>query len=187
MRSNFNPWHQVVPQTDIKDIVKGVIEIPKGNRAKYELDKESGLLKMDRVLYSSVYYPHNYGFIPQTYTDDKDPLDIMILSRVEVVPLCIVEAKVIGVLRMLDNGEADDKIIAVAAGDPSMNYINDASDLPEHVIQETMSFFEDYTKLENKTVIVEKFQNKDIALEIIADAYKMYKEHYGELHKWFFG
>lgn len=187
MRSNFNPWHQVVPQTDKPDVIKGIIEIPKGNRAKYELDKESGLLRLDRVLYSSVYYPHNYGFIPQTYCDDNDPLDIMILTRIEVVPLCIVEAKVIGVMRMLDNGEADDKIIAVAVGDPSVSHYNNISDLPPHMIQETMSFFEDYTKLENKTVVVEKFFDKEVALKIIDDAYKLYKENYGELHKWFFG
>lgn len=187
MRSNFNPWHQVVPQTDKSDVVKGIIEIPKGNRAKYELDKESGLLRLDRVLYSSVYYPHNYGFIPQTYCDDKDPLDIMILSRIEVVPLCIVEAKVIGVMRMLDNGEADDKIIAVAAGDPSVFHYNDVEDLPPHMIQETLSFFEDYTKLENKTVVVEKFFDKATALKIIDDAYKLYQEQFGELHRFFFG
>ena len=187
MRSNFNPWHQVVPTTDKDDVVKGIIEIPKGNRAKYELDKESGLLRLDRVLYSSVYYPHNYGFIPQTNCDDKYPLDIMILSRIEVVPLCIVEAKEIGVMRMLDNGEADDKIIAEAAGDPSVSHYNDVADLPPHMIQETMSFFEDYTKLESKTVVVEKFFDKGTAMKIIDDAFKMYKEHYGELHKWFFG
>lgn len=187
MRGNFNPWHQVVPQTDKDDIVKGIIEIPKGNRAKYELDKDSGLLKLDRVLYTSMYYPHNYGFIPQTYCDDKDPLDILILSRIEVVPMCIVEAKVIGVMRMLDNGEADDKIIAVATSDPTVNHYNDVSDLPGHMMDETMSFFEDYTKLENKTVVVEEYFNKEVALEILDDAYKLYKECYGELHKWIFG
>ncbi len=187
MRSSFNPWHQVTPVTETKDIIKGIIEIPKGKRAKYELDKESGLLRLDRVLYSSVYYPHNYGFIPQTYCDDKDPLDILILSQIEVVPLCIVEAKVIGVMRMLDNGEADDKIIAVAAGDPSVNHFNDIAELPAHMITETMSFFEDYTKLENKTVVVEKFFDKETALQIIDDSYKMYQQYYGELHRWFFG
>lgn len=187
MRSTFNPWHQVAPQTDEKDVIKGIIEIPKGKRAKYELDKDSGLLRLDRVLYSSVYYPHNYGFIPQTYCDDKDPLDILILSQIEVVPLCIVEAKVIGVMRMLDNGEADDKIIAVAAGDPSVNHFNDISELPQHMITETMSFFEDYTKLENKSVVVEKFFDKETALAIIDDSYKMYQQYFGELHRWFFG
>jgi inorganic pyrophosphatase len=187
MRNNFNPWHQVVPSTDSPDIIKGIFDIPKGNRAKYELDKESGLLRLDRVLYSSMYYPHNYGFIPQSYCDDHDPLDILILSQIEVVPLCIVEARVIGVMRMLDNGEADDKIIAVAIGDPSVNHYNDVLELPQYLIQETMSFFEDYTKLEKKTVVVEKFFEKAVAMEILADSYKMYKKHYGELHKWFFG
>jgi inorganic pyrophosphatase len=114
-------------------------------------------------------------------------LDILILSQIEVVPLCIVEARVIGVMRMLDNGEADDKIIAVAVGDPSVNHYNDVSELPQYLIQETMSFFEDYTKLEKKTVIVEKFFEKAVAMQILEDSYKMYKKHYGELHKWFFG
>ncbi len=150
MRNNFNPWHQVVPQTEERDVVKGIIEIPKGTKAKYELDKESGLLRLDRVLFSSMYYPHNYGFIPQSYCDDHDPLDILILSQTEVVPLCIVEAKVIGVMRMLDNGEADDKIIAVAAGDPSVNHYNDISELPQYLITETMSFFEDYLNWNTK-------------------------------------
>ncbi|MDX9812466.1 MAG: inorganic diphosphatase, partial [Bacteroidales bacterium] len=118
MTNSFNPWHCVSPGDKLPNIVNGVIEIPKGSRAKYELDKESGLLRLDRVLYTSVYYPANYGFIPQTYCGDKDPLDILILSQIEVVPLTIVPAKVIGVMRMLDGGEADDKIIAVAAGDP---------------------------------------------------------------------
>jgi inorganic pyrophosphatase len=187
MRNNFNPWHQVVPQTDKPDVVKGIIEIPKGNRAKYELDKESGLLRLDRVLYSSMYYPHNYGFIPQSYCDDHDPLDILILSQIEVVPLCIVNAKVIGVMRMLDNGEADDKIIAVADGDPSVNHYEDISELPPHMKTEIMSFFEDYTKLENKTVIVEKFFEKETAMKILQDSFDLYKKDFGELHKWFFG
>ena len=145
------------------------------------------MLRLDRVLFSSMYYPHNYGFVPQSYCDDHDPLDILILSQTEVVPLCIVEAKVIGVMRMLDNGEADDKIIAVAAGDPSVNHYNDISELPQYLISETMSFFEDYTKLEHKTVVIEKFFDKEVALQILEDSYKMYKKHFGELHKWFFG
>ncbi len=183
---SFNPWHHVAPNFN-EDIVNGIIEIPKGNRAKYELDKESGLLRLDRVLYSSVYYPANYGFIPQTYGEDKDPLDILILSQIEVVPLCIVPAKIIGVMRMLDGGEADDKIIAVAAGDPSMNHYSEISELPAHIISETMSFFEDYKKLENKTVVVEKFLDKNTAINILQDAFKLYKQHYGSLHNYFFG
>lgn len=187
MRNNFNPWHHVSPGDNLPDIVNGIIEIPKGIRAKYELDKESGLLKLDRVLYSSVYYPANYGFIPQSYGEDKDPLDILILSQIEVVPLCIVPAKIIGVMRMLDNGEADDKIIAVAAGDPNVNHYEDISELPPHMITETMSFFEDYTKLEGKTVIVEKFFDKKTAIEILEASFELYQQYFGALHKWFFG
>ena len=176
MTNSFNPWHCVSPGDKLPNIVNGVIEIPKGSRAKYELDKESGLLRLDRVLYTSVYYPANYGFIPQTYCGDKDPLDILILSQIEVVPLTIVPAKVIGVMRMLDGGEADDKIIAVAAGDPSVSHFNDISELPNHSISEMFSFFEDYKKLENKTVVVEKFLDKRTAIKILNEAFELYNK-----------
>lgn len=171
-----NPWHSVKIGADVPEIVNSIIEIPKGSRAKYELDKESGLLKLDRVLYSSVYYPANYGFIPQTFCDDNDPLDILILSQIDFVPLCIVSAKVIGVMQMVDNGEADDKIIAVAANDMSVNHINDISELPPHFIAEMRHFFEEYKKLEKKTVIVEEFQNKLVAKKIIEDSITLYKK-----------
>lgn len=172
---NKNPWHEVEFGDNAPSIVNGIIEIPKGSRAKYELDKESGMLKLDRVLFSSVYYPANYGFIPKTYCDDKDPLDILIISQIDIVPLCLVSAKVIGVMRMIDGGEADDKIIAVAEGDPSVNHINDISELPQHFISELRNFFEDYKKLEKKTVIVEEFQNKEVAEEIVNKAIADYQ------------
>ena len=162
-----NPWHKVAIGRNAPDIVNGIIEIPKNTRAKYELDKESGLLKMDRVIYSSMYYPANYGFIPQTYCDDHDPLDILILSQIAVVPLCIVSAKVIGVMRMLDGGELDDKIIAVAQNDMSVKHYDDIAVLPKHFLRELRSFFEDYKKLEHKTVEVEEFQDADMARSII--------------------
>ncbi len=171
-----NPWHKVVIGDQAPEVVNGIIEIPKNTRAKYELDKDSGLLMMDRVLYSSMYYPANYGFIPQTYCDDNDPLDIMILSQITVVPMCIVSAKVIGVMRMLDGGELDDKIIAVAENDMSVNHMNDISELPEHFFKELRSFFEDYKKLENKTVEVEDFQNAEIAKGIIRKSIEDYKK-----------
>ncbi len=173
--TKFNPWHDVSTGEKAPEIINGIVEIPTGSRAKYELDKDSGMLILDRVLYSSVYYPANYGFIPQTYGEDNDPLDILILSQIEVVPLCIVPAKVIGVMSMMDNGEADDKIIAVAEGDPSVNHINNIEELPKHFISELRSFFEDYKKLEQKTVIVEEFQNKATALQILEDSIKRYK------------
>ncbi|TWF41493.1 inorganic pyrophosphatase [Chitinophaga polysaccharea] len=171
-----NPWHSVNPGSEVPNIVNAIIEIPKGCRAKYELDKESGLLKLDRVLYSSVYYPANYGFIPQSYCDDHDPLDILVISQIECVPMCIIEAKVIGVMQMIDGGEADDKIIAVAANDMSVNYINDISELPPHFIDEMRHFFEEYKKLEKKTVVVEEFQNKAKAKEIIVKSFEDYRK-----------
>jgi len=169
-----NPWHSVSIGENTPKVVNGIIEIPKDTRAKYELDKESGLLKMDRVIYSSMYYPANYGFIPQTYCEDHDPLDILVLSQIAVVPLCIVSAKVIGVMRMLDGGELDDKIIAVAENDMSVKHYNDISRLPEHFLKELRNFFEDYKKLENKTVEVEEFQDSAVAWEIIQKSIEDY-------------
>ncbi len=174
--NNFNPWHHVNPGEKVPELVHGIIEIPQGTRAKYELHKDSGLLILDRVLYSSVYYPANYGFIPQSYCEDKDPLDILILSQIDVVPLCIVPAKVIGVMRMLDNEEADDKIIAVASGDPSVSHIEDISELPQHFISELRHFFEEYKTLEHKSVVVEEFLGKTLAQQILADSLVLYKE-----------
>lgn len=177
-----NPWHRVSVGENAPDIVNGIIEIPKNTRAKYELDKETGLLKMDRVLYSAMYYPANYGFIPQTYCDDKDPLDILVLSQANIVPMCLVDAKVIGVMRMLDGGELDDKIIAVASEDMSVNHINDISQLPGHFFKELKNFFEDYKKLEDKKVLVEDFQNAQVAKEVIEKSIVDYKS-YVEEHK----
>lgn len=173
-----NPWHKVKVGNNAPRIVNGIIEIPKNTRAKYELDKESGLLLLDRVIFSSMYYPANYGFIPQTYCDDKDPLDIVVLSQINIVPMCIVSSKVIGVMRMLDEGEMDDKIIAVAENDMSVNYINDISELPEHFFNELKNFFEDYKKLENKTVEIEDFQNREKAREIINQSIEDYKQKF---------
>jgi len=169
-----HPWHNVSNNFS-KDRVDGIIEIPKGSRAKYELDKSSGLLRLDRVLYSSVYYPANYGFIPKTYCDDKDPLDILVISQIDIVPMCLVSAKIIGVMRMLDNNEADDKIIAVAADDPSVNHINDINELPLHFVSELRNFFEDYKKLERKSVVIEDFLNKETALKILQESIDLYK------------
>jgi inorganic pyrophosphatase len=171
-----NPWHTVNIGVKAPEIINGIIEIPGGTRAKYELDKDSGLLKLDRVLYASMYYPANYGFIPKTYCDDGDPLDILVLSQIAIVPMCIVSAKVIGVMRMLDQGEHDDKIIAVAENDMSVNHYNDISELPDHFIIELRNFFEDYKKLEKKTVEVKEFQNAELAREIVKQSIFDYKD-----------
>lgn len=175
----FNPWHDVSIGDKTPGTVKGIIEIPKNVRAKYELDKESGMLILDRVLFSSINYPANYGFIPRTYCDDDDPLDILVISQIDIVPMCLVEANVIGVMRMMDGDEMDDKIIAVATNDMSFNHVEDITDLPAHWLTELRSFFEDYKKLENKTVEVQDFQNKKVAMEVILQAMKDYDEKFG--------
>ena len=175
---NFNPWHNVNIGAQQPQVVQAIIEIPKGSKAKYELDKETGLLRLDRVLYSSVFYPANYGFIPQTLGEDHDPLDILVLSQIDIQPLCIVKAKVIGVMHMIDNNEADDKIIAVAEDDMSLNDINDISELYNHFHIELKHFFEEYKKLEQKTVLVEDFKGKYVAIKIIQKAIANYQQEY---------
>lgn len=179
----FNPWHHVSIGDKKPEIVQAIVEIPQGSKAKYELDKASGLLRLDRVLFSSVSYPHNYGFIPQTLGDDNDPLDILVISQIAVDPLCIIEAKVIGVMRMIDNGEGDDKIIAVAKNDMSVNHFTDISELPPHLTVELRNFFEDYKKLENKLVVVEEFQDAEIAKTIISKAIENYQVNYKKIKK----
>lgn len=175
----FNPWHHVDYGEGAPKFVNAIIEIPQGSKGKYELDKKSGLLKLDRVLFSAVYYPANYGFIPQTISDDGDPLDILVLSSIDVDPLCIIEAKVIGLMRMVDDNEKDDKIISVAKNDISLNYINELKDLPPHATIQLKRFFEDYKKLEHKHVIVEKIFGKKEAYKIIKDSIERYKKEFG--------
>jgi len=179
----FHPWHNVSPGKDVPRNVNAIIEIPKGSKGKYELDKASGLLRLDRVLYSSVHYPANYGFIPQTYCDDRDPLDILVICSIDVDPLSIIEAKVIGVMHMIDDDEQDDKIIAVANNDMAVNYINDISELPPHTVVELKRFFEDYKKLEHKQVIVEQFLGREDAYKIITDAVELYAKERNKLIK----
>jgi inorganic pyrophosphatase len=177
MKDNRHPWHSIIPGNNLPQIVNGIIEIPKGSKGKYELDKSSGLLRLDRVLFSSVHYPANYGFIPQTYCDDKDPLDILVICSIDVFPRCLIEAKVIGVMEMIDEDERDDKIIAVAAHDMSVNYINDISELPPHYLIELKRFFEDYKMLEHKNVTVEQFLGKEKAWEIVRESIKLYEDN----------
>ena len=172
--AKFNPWHDVSRGGNAPTLVNGIIEIPKGSKAKYELDKDSGLLKLDRVLFSAVHYPAAYGFIPQTYCDDKDPLDILVLCSVDLVPMCVVEAKVIGVMQMIDGDEEDDKIIAVAAHDISVNHFNELEDLPPHMLLEMQRFFEDYKALEHKQVTVERFMGREQAYRIIEESITLY-------------
>lgn len=174
----LHPWHGVSCGENAPSVVNGLIEIPQGSRSKYEIDKESGLLKLDRVIHSSFHYPINYGFIPQTLGHDGDALDILVLCSQVIHPLCIVEATVIGNMQMIDTGTKDDKIIAVAARDPSVNHITSISEMPKHFISELRNYFEQYKVLENKQVQIEEFQNKEIAFEIIREAIELYRQKF---------
>jgi inorganic pyrophosphatase len=172
----LHPWHGVHFGENAPRVVTACIEIPQGSRCKYEIDKASGLLKLDRVIFSSFYYPINYGFIPQTYGGDKDPLDILVITSMPVQPLTLMDAKIMGVMQMIDGGDPDDKIIAVAATDPGVNHYNNIEELPKHFFDELRHFFQEYKKLENKTVVVEDFGDKAKALSIIQEAIDFYKE-----------
>ena len=176
MKTNhvLHPWHGASYGSKSPTVVNAVIEIPQGSRTKYEIDKETGLLKLDRVIYSSFHYPVNYGFIPQTLGDDGDPLDILVLCSQSIQSLCLVEATVIGNMQMIDSGEKDDKIIAVASKDPSVNHITSITEMPPHFVHELRNYFEQYKVLEDKTVQIEKFQDKEIAYRIIQEAIELY-------------
>ena len=179
----MHPWHDVDLGPDAPDTVWSVIEIPKGSKVKYELDKPSGLLKVDRILYSSVHYPANYGFVPRTYCDDKDPIDILVLGQEVVAPSTLIRAQVIGVMRMEDQGEGDDKLIAVHSDDPEFNHIKSIKELPSHRLEEVQRFFEDYKALEKKKVVIEKFLDRDDALKILSDSITLYSQYEAQLRK----
>lgn len=179
----MHPWHQVSPGEEVPAIVNALIEIPKGSKAKYEIDKDSGLIRMDRILYSSVHYPANYGFIPQTYCGDHDPLDILVVGQEVAVPLCIMRARPIGVMKMLDQGEADDKIVAVHADDPEFAHIQNLSDLAPHRLKEIQQFFTDYKVLEKKSVKIDSILTREDALLVIKEALAFYQEKKSELRR----
>ncbi len=174
----LHPWHGATFGKGAPRVVNAIIEISEGSRTKYEVDKLTGLLKMDRVIYSSFHYPVNYGFIPQTLGLDNDPLDILVLCSQPLQPLCIVEATIIGNMQMIDSGEEDDKIIAVATNDPTVNHMRSIEELPPHFITQLKNYFEQYKVLENKEVVIEDFQSKEDAYKIIEDSIALYKEKF---------
>jgi inorganic pyrophosphatase len=174
----LHPWHGAHYGKQAPQQVNGLIEISKGSSCKYEIDKATGLLKLDRVIYSSFHYPVNYGFIPQTLGEDGDPLDILVMCSESIQPLCLVNATVIGNMQMIDNGEKDDKIIAVATNDPSVNHIKEITELPQHFFNVLKNYFEQYKVLENKKVEIDDFQDKETAYRIIEASIKMYTNHF---------
>lgn len=174
----LHPWHGAHYGEKAPKTVNGIIEIPQGSKAKYEIDKKTGLLKLDRVIFSSFHYPVNYGFIPQTLGQDGDPLDILVICSESIQPLCLVEATVIGNMQMIDNGEHDDKIIAVASTDPAVNYISGIHELPKHFTAVLRNYFEQYKVLENKKVEIDEFQDAAAAYTVIETAIKYYKAEF---------
>jgi inorganic pyrophosphatase len=172
----IHPWHDVTPGEDIPQEFSAIVEIPFGSSVKYELDKDSGLIKLDRVLYSAVYYPANYGFIPQTLAEDDDPLDVLVLCQETVVPLTLIHSRTIGLMTMIDMGKKDHKIIAVATDDPEYNSYREASEMPPHRLTMLRRFFQDYKLLEGKAVEVDEILSAREAYPIIEDALHRYSQ-----------
>jgi len=171
---SVHPWHDVELPRYVEEAIPAIIEIPTGSKVKYELDKATGLLRVDRILFSAVHYPANYGFVPRTYCDDGDPLDILVYCQEPIVPLAIMQAKVIGVMRMRDDKGQDDKLVAVSADDPEYADIADISEMPGHRMRELRRFFEDYKALEHKKVLVQEPQGRGEALEVLRAAIRLY-------------
>ena len=170
----MNIWHNINPKRiSSKDFV-AVIEIEKGSKNKYELDKETGLLMLDRILHTSTHYPANYGFIPRTYGDDNDPLDVLLLCSEQIEPMTLVRAYPIGVISMIDNNHNDEKIIAIPFSDPNYNVYKNISELPEHIFDEMRHFFTVYKSLEGKETVVDEVQNREKAIEIIKNSIENY-------------
>ena len=172
----IHPWHDVTPGEHLPLEFNALVEIPMGSSVKYELDKKTGLLRLDRVLYSAVYYPANYGFIPQTYAEDDDPLDVLVLCQEAVAPMTLVTARAIGLMTMIDSGKRDHKILSVAVGDPEFNGFREADELPPHRLMMLRRFFQDYKFLEGKAVEVDEIQPSEIALPIIEESLQRYSQ-----------
>jgi len=177
----LHPWHSLDVGENAPEIVNMVVEIPRGSKVKYELDKKSGLIVVDRILYGSYMYPANYGFIPQSYCEDGDPLDILLITTEPFYPRSIASCKIIGAMGMVDDGDPDDKIISVFPGDPEYKDVHDISDLPESRLNELKQFFQVYKNLENKEVKVSDFVGREEAVKIVGNSLKMYQGKAEEL------
>ena len=176
----MNIWHDMDPKAITPNDFTAVIEIPKGSKCKYELDKYTGLLKLDRILYTSTHYPANYGFIPKTYADDGDPLDVLVLCSEPIYPMTLIRVYPIGVMRMTDGGKLDDKIIAIPFSDPTYLGITSIDELPPHIFDEIMHFFSVYKQLENKQTAVKTLLDRAEAEEIVRETIEAYKERFAK-------
>lgn len=176
----MNIWHDISPDRISADSFIAVIEIPKDCKIKYELDKETGLLRMDRVLHTSTHYPANYGFIPRTYAEDNDPLDVLVLSSVSVFPMTLIRCYPIGAIKMTDNDENDEKIIAIPFDDPNYNVYKSIDHLPKHIFEEMAHFFTVYKELENKKTAVQEIVSPLAAVEILKKSIDSYNKKFGK-------
>lgn len=174
----MNIWHDINPSRIKPEEFTAVIEIPKGSKTKYELDKETGLLKLDRILYTSTHYPANYGLIPRTYAQDGDPLDVLVLCSQHIYPMTLVKCYPIGVISMVDSGSNDEKVIAIPTDDPTYNQYKDISDLPAHIFEEMKHFFSVYKELENKETVVNDVRGREDAIKIISETIEAYSEKF---------
>ena len=176
----MNIWHDISEAQITAENFSALIEIPKGSNCKYELDKESGILRLDRILHTSTHYPQNYGFIPRTYADDGDPLDVLVICSVPISPMTLIQAYPIGNIRMIDGGKLDDKIIAIPFGDPNYNQYTNIDQLPSHIFDEMKHFFSVYKTLESKETAIDEVKGVLEAVSIIEDAIKAYEEKFGK-------
>lgn len=174
----MNIWHDFSPKKITNNSFYAVIEIPKGSKIKYELDKETGFLLMDRILHTSTHYPANYGFIPRTYAEDGDPLDVLVLCSETLVPLSLVKCYPIGVISMIDSGAPDDKIIAIPYNDPTYNSFTNINQLPRHIFDEMSHFFSVYKALENKDTAIDEIKEVESATEIVQKSIDRYIDNY---------
>lgn len=180
-----HPWHDLPNDPESVDTsFLAFIEIPKGSKVKYELDKVSGLLKVDRILHTSSIYPANYGFLPRSFCGDGDPLDVLVLGSERLEPMCMLQARAIGVMKMTDQGDSDDKVIAVHVDDPAMRDYTDIHELPPYLFREIQRFFEEYKILENKTVTVDAFSGREVANDVIRESLALYRREERKLRGW---
>lgn len=176
-----HPWHEIELPSDLEDRVPAVVEIPAGSKVKYELDKRSGLLRVDRILFSAVHYPANYGFVPRTYCRDGDPLDILVYCQEPIEPLAIMQARIIGVMKMRDEKGEDDKLVSVHADDPDYAEVEDLAGLPVYRMRELKRFFQDYKALENRKVLVSETLGRSDGLRVLREAVKLYRRERARL------